>query len=135
MTEINRRISAGVEGEGLRPFARRLNLPIGVLRSVLDDRDISVSNLKLLSDAFGLELYVGPPISPDVKSRAAAAGTPLTDDNRLLQAITAVEEGFAKSRKRIQPRKKAEIIMAVYDLLGESDQGSDDKIIRLVSAM
>lgn len=54
-------IKKGVEEHGLRPYARMLGVNVGVLRSVLGDRDITYSNLKMLSEAVGFELYNGPP--------------------------------------------------------------------------
>jgi phage repressor protein C with HTH and peptisase S24 domain len=54
-------VRAGIEEHGLRPYARALGVPIGVLRSVQAGRDTPYSNLKALSDALGLEFYIGPP--------------------------------------------------------------------------
>lgn len=45
----------------MRPYARFLGVPLGVVRSAEEGRDTTYSNVKLLSDALGLELYVGPP--------------------------------------------------------------------------
>jgi len=49
-----------VQDEGLRPLARRTAIPLGVIRSILEGRDISSSNLNLVADKLGLEFYVGP---------------------------------------------------------------------------
>ncbi len=46
---------------GLRPAAKKLNLPIGKVRSVVDGRDIKLSNAIQIADALNLEIYIGPP--------------------------------------------------------------------------
>lgn len=50
-----------IDAEGLRPFSRRVGLPVGVVRSIRDGRDVAVSNLHTACESLGLELYVGPP--------------------------------------------------------------------------
>ncbi|MAN99777.1 S24 family peptidase [uncultured Roseovarius sp.] len=54
-------IRAGIEEKGLRPYARELGVPVGVLRSVQAGRDAPYSSLKALSEALGLDFYIGPP--------------------------------------------------------------------------
>lgn len=54
-------IKEGIREKGLRPYARDLGVPIGVLRSVQTGRDTPYSSLKELSRALGLEFYIGPP--------------------------------------------------------------------------
>lgn len=49
-----------VEKEGLRPFARRIGLPVGVIRSIQDGRDVGVSNLLAACERLGFEFYIGP---------------------------------------------------------------------------
>lgn len=49
-----------VEKEGLRPFARRISLPVGVIRSIQDGRDVGVSNLLAACEKLGFEFYIGP---------------------------------------------------------------------------
>lgn len=49
-----------VEKEGLRPFSRRIGLPVGVIRSIQDGRDVSMSNLLAACEKLGFEFYIGP---------------------------------------------------------------------------
>lgn len=49
-----------VQEEGLRPAARKTGIPLGVIRAILEDRDVSGENLRLASDRLGLEFYIGP---------------------------------------------------------------------------
>lgn len=49
-----------VEKEGLRPFSRRIDLPVGVVRSIQDGRDLGVSNLLDACEKLGFEFYIGP---------------------------------------------------------------------------
>lgn len=55
-----------VEREGLRPFARRIGLPVGVVRSIQDGRDLAVSNLLIACEKLGLEFQLGPRRSADL---------------------------------------------------------------------
>lgn len=57
--------------------------------------------------------------------------TVLSDRARLAAAIGAVEEGLAETRRKLPPEKRAELILAAYDLLAES-KNSRAKVIRLV---
>ncbi len=59
--------------------------------------------------------------------------TVLSDRKRLEVAISAVEEGLAETRRKLPPNKKAELILAAYDLMAESKQ-SRDNVIRMVRA-
>ncbi len=56
---------------------------------------------------------------------------PLSDRARLQAAIEAVEEGLSETRRRLHPAKKAELVLAAYDLMAGPD-ASRDNVIRLV---
>lgn len=43
-------------GLSLRPFSRQIGVPVGVLRSYLDGRDITASNLAMLCNALGVSI-------------------------------------------------------------------------------
>lgn len=47
-----------IEAEGLRPFARRTGIALGIIRSLVDGRDLSVSNTLALVDALGFNVSV-----------------------------------------------------------------------------
>ena len=53
------KVAAAVDAEGLRPFARRADVGIGVVRSLLDSRDISFSNAASLAAAVKLDFGFG----------------------------------------------------------------------------
>lgn len=59
----------------------------------------------------------------------------LNDRERLRLAVEAVEEGLAATRRKLQPDKKAEIILAAYDLMTdpESNKGKVVQMIKLVA--
>lgn len=50
------RVKAAVDAEGLRPFARRAHVGVGVVRSLLKDGDPSFSSAAALAKAFFLDL-------------------------------------------------------------------------------
>lgn len=61
---LKERAKAAVDAEGLRPFARRSGVSVGVVRSLLDGRDPSFSNVQALATALALrceiEALAGP---------------------------------------------------------------------------
>ena len=60
--------------------------------------------------------------------------TPMSDRARLVAAISAVEEGLAETRRKLPPDKRAELILAAYDLMAEPQQ-SRSNVIRMVRAV
>lgn len=46
--------------EGLRPFTRRTGLALGLVRSLMEGRDLSVSNTLAIAEALGYEVNVQP---------------------------------------------------------------------------
>lgn len=56
------------------------------------------------------------------------------DRARLTLAIEAVEEGLAYSVRDMPPARKAELILAAYELIEEPAEQSRQRIIRLVRA-
>lgn len=107
----------------------------GLIRDIRAGRLPSIDKLQALSDYFGLELYIGPPISPELREAAKRQENMVTDTERLLMAITAVETGLAQAKRKMKPAKKAEVILAAYDLLGEATEGADEKIIKFIKAV
>lgn len=55
----------------------------------------------------------------------------LSDQHRLQLAIEAVEEGLSEMRRKLPPAKKAELIVAAYELMAEPEQAKNN-VIRLV---
>lgn len=52
------------------------------------------------------------------------------DKEQMRMAIIVIEEGLAKTKKRLQPEKKADLIFAAYDLLGS--EKSRNNVIELI---
>ncbi len=65
MRYLRRELRRQVETLGLRPFAQAFGVPVGQVRSVCDGRAARSDTIERLTDALGLELYVGPPRPPD----------------------------------------------------------------------
>ena len=59
---------------------------------------------------------------------------PGLDRVRLAVAIEAVEEGLSCSVRDMAPARKAELILAAYDLIEEPQAQARERIIRLVRA-
>jgi len=55
----------------------------------------------------------------------------LNDRARLVAAVEAVEEGLAELRRKLPPKKRAELILAAYDLMTEPEQ-SRTNVVNLV---
>lgn len=60
LQELQDIIEGYVDREGLRPFAERINVPLGVVRGAKDGRNLSTDSLTNLAKVLGLEFYVGP---------------------------------------------------------------------------
>lgn len=54
-------VRAGIDEHGIRPFARKIGVPVGVVRSAEARRDLSASSLQMLCNALSFEFYIGPP--------------------------------------------------------------------------
>ena len=99
---IDRRVAE----QGLRPLAAAIGIPVGRLRSLLDQRDISASTIDALVNALGWEFYVGPPRSQPPESPAntgtsVARGDPVRDrDLAELIALLADDWEAADERRR-----------------------------------
>jgi len=59
----------------------------------------------------------------------------LDDHERLRLAVEAVEEGLTAIRRTLPPTKRAELILAAYDLMAEPEQakGKVIQLLRLVA--
>lgn len=66
-----------------------------------------------------------------VTGQSSQANSQLDDRERLTQAIEAVEEGLDAIERVLIPRKKAELIMLAYDIMGESE-GAHNKVIQFI---
>jgi phage repressor protein C with HTH and peptisase S24 domain len=68
LAEIRLALASRIEAEGLRPFARKAGLPLGVVRAFMDGRDVAGSSLATVCEKLGFEFYVGRPRSPAIGS-------------------------------------------------------------------
>lgn len=66
---LQERVRDAIDAEGLRSFARRANVGVGVARSMVDGRDPSFSNACALARAVGLDLGFGSIPEPAVIDR------------------------------------------------------------------
>lgn len=83
---------------GLRPYARTLGVPIGILRSIQAERDTPYSSLKALSEALNLEFYIGPKRDTDPIEITAIDGeqfAPIRRFDAELSAGNGAENGTA----------------------------------------
>ena len=119
--------------------ARQASLDVvghdGLIRDIRAGRLPSIDKLQALSEYFGLELYIGPPISREAIEDAKKRASVFSDVERLAAAISAVEEGLSQSKRKMKPAKKAEVILLAYELLGDVEDGAEEKIIRLIKAV
>lgn len=74
----------GVARHGLRGYARKLDLDVGTLRSLLDGRDIQTSRLLMIVSALGLSLDLRPGSTGAAPGRN---GFSETDDARDSEAL------------------------------------------------
>lgn len=92
------------------------------------ERNPDAAYLAALAAAGADVLYV---LTGQPKAAATTAAAQGIDGVRLAIAIEAVEEGLEETRRRLSPKKKAELVMAAYELINQTSQ-SRDNVIRLV---
>lgn len=61
LEELQAAIAAAVEQEGLRPLSYRSGVPVSVIRSAVDGRNLTYNSLRLLSGILGWTVRIGPP--------------------------------------------------------------------------
>jgi hypothetical protein len=62
---LKQAVDAAVAREGLRAFAERTGVPLGVVRGAQRDQNLTAASIAKLARALGLEFYVGPgPLRP-----------------------------------------------------------------------
>lgn len=64
MDTLKHKVKEAVDRDGLRPFAAKAAVPIGVVRSMLGDHDPKVSSVLSLADAVGMKLFIGTEPAP-----------------------------------------------------------------------
>jgi hypothetical protein len=71
----------------------------------------------------------GPMLLADLKAPAPPGSF---DSARMHLAIEAVEEGLIAVKRVMEPAKKADLVLAVYDLLEDASEASKGKVLTLV---
>ena len=79
----------------------------------------SVDRFRALCEVLGLEFYVGPP----------RAGR-LLEEERLGVAVELAERALAASARELDHADKARLVVAVYELLGESRAAANAARVR-----
>ncbi|MEM1345382.1 MAG: S24 family peptidase [Pseudomonadota bacterium] len=59
LSQLQSELSSAVEREGLRPFAERIRVPLGIVRQALITGNLKISSVAILCTALDLEFYVG----------------------------------------------------------------------------
>lgn len=72
----------------------------------------------------------GPIHLADLQSPSSPPGA--LDIARMRLAIEAVEEGLIAVKRVMAPAKKADLVLAVYDLLEDATEASKGKVLKLV---
>lgn len=57
---LRQAVRRAVRDEGLRGFAERTGVPLGVVRGALGEQNLTAASIGRLAEALGLEFYVGP---------------------------------------------------------------------------
>lgn len=71
----------------------------------------------------------GPMLLADLNPLTPAGAL---DIARMRLAIEAVEEGLEAAKRTMAPAKKADLVLAVYDLLDDATEASKGKVLKLV---
>ncbi len=88
LKELQSAISVAVEAEGLRPLAARLDVPLGLVRGVLEGRNLTVDSAATLSEKLNFQFYIGPPRSASPVPSADASGPDNCDRDFDPDAVT-----------------------------------------------
>ena len=74
-----------------------------------------------------------PKTRAELRAGSRTAPEPVLDLARLQLAIATVEEGLAATRRVMAPEKKAQLVLAVYDLYQEP-ANTRDRVLKLVKS-
>ena len=97
-----------------------------VIMNMRRGRVPSIHRLRALCDVLGLEFYIGRPRTV----RGAAF-----DVERLALALDAVAAGFPDADRRLSVHDRAQLLVAVYALLGEGDASASAEQVRELIAI
>jgi len=136
------RIKAAMAGEQTAPFARRCGFGESLLRKYLNGAMPRADYLFAIADASGVSLeWLATGSWPVYRSdlrRALDVATNIEpriseppDMQRLRLAIETVEEGLAAARATMETGKKADLVLAVYDLMDDAG-ANKERVLKLV---
>ena len=66
LDDLKSRVKEAVYRDGLRPFAAKASVSVGVVRSILGDHDPKISSILSLANALGLHISVAATSAPEV---------------------------------------------------------------------
>ncbi|MDD3326491.1 MAG: hypothetical protein PHW25_05325 [Zoogloea sp.] len=135
---LAKRIAELVGDKKVSWFAKECGFGESLLRKYLAGAQPNTSNLVAMAHVGGVTvdwLATGRPPKTRAELRAGSgtAPEPVLDLTRLQLAIATVEEGLAATRRVMAPEKKAELVLAVYDLYQEP-ANTRDRVLKLVKS-
>lgn len=131
-----------MNGEPTASFGRRCGVKEATLRNILLGAMPRADNLFAIADAAGVtvewlatgkwpvyrsDLNRALDVASNIEPRPSAA----LDMPRFQLAIEAVEEGLEASNRTMTPPKKAELFLAVYDMM-EEPTITKERVLKLV---
>lgn len=134
---LSKRIAEVMGDRKVSWFARECGFGESLLRKYLAGAQPNTSNLVAIANVGGVTLdWLATGRLPKTRAElragpsAPAAGL---DQGRLQLALATVEEGLAATRRVMAPDKKAELVLAVYDLYQEPSI-TRDRVLKLVKS-
>lgn len=119
-TELKDRLRTAIGEESQASFARRSGVAESVLRKYLSGAQPSTDRLVAMADVAGVSIeWLAAGRGP--RQRQRAKPEVISDRDRLVTAIRAVEQGLALIGRTMAPDKKAELILAAYELISQDD--------------
>lgn len=143
--KVDARLREVLGNESLASFSRRCGISEGGLRKYLEGASPSTTNLIAMADTANVNIEWlaagrGPKMRGDSIVSAPAAPTSGTtcfseeDLERLIMAITTVEEALESIGSKLSADKRGHLIAAAYDILEDMDQKANViKFIKLAA--
>lgn len=137
LLELSARLRSAREstGMGQAEFAREYGLPTATYRK--NENGVNEAGICLAGsfiqagiNANWLLTGSGPMLLADLQAPSSPPGT--LDIARMRLAIEAVEEGLEAAKRVMAPARKADLVLAVYDLLDDATEASKGKVLKLV---
>jgi hypothetical protein len=92
-------VDEAVQREGLRAFAERTGVPLGVVRGAQRDQNLTAASISKLAQALGLDFYVGPRsarTSTAQASPSAARFAGLAEEPQIFRMTPPGRDAWAK---------------------------------------